>query len=102
MSQHEGTSGVVVENVARVGKYAWEHLNAEFTSLPCVAEASGLGLMIGIEIVADKVTKKPFDSTVNVMSRIHDEALKRGFMFVRFPSQPDRAIVVFLSTTSNH
>lgn len=72
----------VVENAARVGKYARDRLDAEFKSLPCVGDVGGLGLMLGIEIVADKATKKPFDPGLNVVPKIQKEALDAG-LFIR-------------------
>ncbi|GAH20634.1 unnamed protein product, partial [marine sediment metagenome] len=72
----------VVENAARVGKYALERLKRDFEPLPCVGGANGLGLMLGIEIVADKATKRPFDRKLNIMQRIQDSALEKG-IFLR-------------------
>ena len=72
----------VVENAARVGKYAMERLKNVLGSLPWVSDISGLGLMIGIEIVADKATKRPFDRKLNIMQRIHEKALEKG-LYVR-------------------
>ena len=72
----------VVENAAKVGKYALERLKREFEPLPCVGEVSGLGLMLGIEIVADKVTKRPFDQKLNIMQQIQDRTLENG-IYVR-------------------
>lgn len=50
----------VIENSADVGNYALERLNSEFSNIPSIGEISGLGLMIGIEIVANKETGEPF------------------------------------------
>jgi putrescine aminotransferase len=72
----------VVENAARAGKYALESLKQILGPLPCVDEINGLGLMIGIEIVADKATKRPFDRTLNIMQRIHEKALEKG-LYIR-------------------
>jgi adenosylmethionine-8-amino-7-oxononanoate aminotransferase len=72
----------VVENAARMGKYAMEHLKEVLGPLPWVSDISGLGLMIGIEIVADKATKRPFDRKLNIMQRIHEKALEKG-LYVR-------------------
>ena len=72
----------VVENAAKVGKYALERLKRDFEPLPCVGEVSGLGLMLGIEIVADKATKRPFDRKLNIMQQVHDEGLEKG-LYVR-------------------
>jgi len=72
----------VVDNAARVGKYALEQFKAILGPLPCVGEISGLGLMIGIEIVADKATKRPFDPKLKIMQQLHERALEKG-MFLR-------------------
>lgn len=72
----------VVENAAEMGKYAMERLNAEFEPLPCVGNIGGLGLMIGIEIVADKEKRKPFDPEKNVVLKAHKKAMEAG-LFIR-------------------
>jgi adenosylmethionine-8-amino-7-oxononanoate aminotransferase len=72
----------VVENAARSGEYALERLRRDFEPLPCVGDVNGLGLMIGIEIVADKATKKPFDPKLDVMQKLQDQALEKG-LFLR-------------------
>jgi len=72
----------IAENAAGMGKYALERLKREFEPLPHVGGANGLGLMLGIEIVADKSSKKPFDPALKVMQGIQDRALEKG-LFVR-------------------
>ena len=72
----------VVENAARMGEYALARLKRDFEPLPCVGGADGLGLMLGIEIVADKTTRKPFDPQLNIMEKLQDRALEKG-LFVR-------------------
>ena len=72
----------VVENAAKSGEYAIERLMRDFEPLPCVGGVNGLGLMIGIEIVADKNTKKPFERKSNIMQQLHYQALEKG-LFLR-------------------
>jgi len=72
----------VVENTAKVGKYALERLKRDFEPLPCVGEVGGLGLMLGIEIAADKATKRPFDRKLNIMEQIMNNGLEKG-MYIR-------------------
>jgi putrescine aminotransferase len=76
----------IFENAAKMGKYAMDRLKAQFLPLPCVGEVSGLGLMIGIEIVEDKATRKGFDPASGVMHAIQDKALENG-LFVRVSDQ---------------
>ncbi len=52
----------MVENAEKVGAYVLERLNREFTKLPNVTDCSGLGLMLGIELVKDKKSMTPFDT----------------------------------------
>jgi len=72
------TRDKVVENAAAVGKYALERLKRDFEPLPCVGEVGGLGLMLGIEIVADKATKRPFDRKLNIMQQLQARTLENG------------------------
>ncbi len=72
----------IVANAANVGKYALERLRQDFEPLPCVGGADGLGLMLGMEIVTDKATRKPFDPKLNVMQKLQDQALEKG-LFLR-------------------
>jgi len=72
----------VVENAAAMGKYARERLDAEFKPLPYVGCIDGLGLMLGIEIVSDKSTRRAFDPALQVMPKIQKEAMEAG-LFLR-------------------
>ncbi len=44
---------------ARLGEQALARLREESSDMACVGEARGLGLMIGIELVKDRVSKEP-------------------------------------------
>ena len=72
----------VVENAAIVGRYALDRLKRDFEPLACVGEVDGLGLMLGIEIVADKDTKATFDPNLHIMQQLQEKALEKG-MFIR-------------------
>jgi putrescine aminotransferase len=72
----------VVENAASAGRYALNRLKQDFEPLACVGEVGGLGLMLGIEIVADKDTKATFDPNLHVMQQLQEKALEKG-MFIR-------------------
>lgn len=76
----------IFENAANIGNYAMKRLKAQFSPLPCVGEISGLGLMIGIEIVEDKGAKRGFNPASRVMNTIQDKALEKG-LFVRVSDQ---------------
>jgi len=44
---------------ARLGEQALARLREESSDMACVGEARGLGLMIGVELVKDRVSKEP-------------------------------------------
>ncbi|HTU25272.1 MAG TPA: aspartate aminotransferase family protein [Pirellulales bacterium] len=50
--------------------------------LPQVGEVRGLGLMAGVELVADRETKTPYPAEFKAGQRVHAETQKRG-MFTR-------------------
>lgn len=68
----------IADHVAEVGKYALERLNAEFKPLPCVDNIGGLGLMLSMEIVADKARREAFDPSLKVLAGIQNKALEQG------------------------
>lgn len=72
----------VVENSENMGAYALRRLTKDFEPLDCVGEVGGLGLMLGIEIVADKHTKATFDPGLGIMPQLQQKALQSG-MFIR-------------------
>ncbi len=62
----------------RKGNYLLERLQRALAEHPHVGEVRGLGLMAGIEYVADKSTKDEFPVEEKVGARIHQAAQKRG------------------------
>ena len=72
----------VVENAARVGKYTLERLKGILEPLPYVGEIDGLGLMLSLEIVADKATKRLFPKEAQVMRKIYNSCLESGLYII--------------------
>jgi len=70
----------LLENVRRQGVYLCRRLNERFGNHPFVGDVRGRGLFQGIELVADRDTKKPFDSRLKLHARAKREALARGLM----------------------
>ena len=68
----------IVEHAAELGRYALERLEKDFLPLSHVGEVGGLGLMLGIEIVADKDSRRPFDTKLHIMQQIQEKGLERG------------------------
>ena len=59
-----------------------ERLKRDFEPLRCGGGANGLGLMLGMEIVADKATRRTFGPELNIMQELQDRALEKG-LFLR-------------------
>jgi len=72
----------IADHVAKASKHLIDRLKNEFLPLPCVGDVTGLGFMGGMEIVADKATKRVFDPALNIMDKIKDKALEKG-LFLR-------------------
>jgi putrescine aminotransferase len=65
---------------AREGEYFLARLHAMEKRFRLVGDVRGVGLMAGIELVADKSTRKPFPRGAPELARVHREAYKRGGM----------------------
>jgi adenosylmethionine-8-amino-7-oxononanoate aminotransferase len=67
----------LVERSARTGAYLLERLTG-LLDQPLVGDVRGLGLMVGIELVTDKETKRPFPPEHAVGQLVLEESLARG------------------------
>jgi len=70
----------VMENVQRMGERLQAGLDAALGQSPHVGDIRGRGLFRGIEIVADKESKTPFDPARKIHARIKNEAMARGLL----------------------
>ena len=52
--------------------------SSELRSLDLVGDVRGLGMLVGLELVEDKPTKKAFDPARKMGDRLHKECCKRG------------------------
>jgi 4-aminobutyrate aminotransferase len=68
---------VLVENAARMGRHLMDRLRTWPAKFPVVGDVRGLGLMIGIELVRDRETKKPAGA---LRDRLLDLAFQRGVL----------------------
>ncbi|MFC6939479.1 aspartate aminotransferase family protein [Salinirubellus sp. GCM10025818] len=78
-------AGHVVErytpDLLATGRERGETIRAELEPLdshPMVGEIRHTGAMIGVEFVADRETKEPFDPDLHVYERVYDAAMERG------------------------
>jgi adenosylmethionine-8-amino-7-oxononanoate aminotransferase len=69
----------LVGAAATLEKTMREHLE-ELEDLPSVGNVRGIGLLWGVEFVADKRSQQPFASKLNFAGRIAEHALKRGLL----------------------
>jgi 4-aminobutyrate aminotransferase len=68
----------LVEQAARVGAYGLERLHAMRDRHPLIGDVSGLGLLIGVELVIDRDTR---ERAAGAADRVMYRALERGLSF---------------------
>lgn len=82
----------LVERSATAGAAVLARLRAELGEHPHVGDVRGRGLMIGVEFVADRGTKSPFDASEGVCERVTDAALARDLTVYTCNSVVDGAV----------
>ena len=70
----------LLENVASRGKSIRAELRAALGDHPHVGDIRGRGLFIGIEFVADRDSKKPFEPAKKMNKRIQNAAMDAGLL----------------------
>jgi len=70
----------LLANVQMQGDYLSRRLNERFGNHPFVGDVRGRGLFQGVELVADRGTKQPFDPALKLNARVKSEAMARGLM----------------------
>lgn len=74
---HEGG---LLARVAPLGERLERKLREAFGEHPHVGDIRGRGLFWGIELVADRASKRPFDPKLRVHAQLKKEALRAGLM----------------------
>jgi adenosylmethionine-8-amino-7-oxononanoate aminotransferase len=69
----------VFENAAERGRQFDEKIPA-LLEIPIVGEVRGMGMMRGVELVADKKTKAPFPASLKAAAFVTEECMKRGLV----------------------
>jgi len=72
----------LVANSARVGALMLDALKALQNKYRFIGDVRGRGLMIGVELVADRTTKVPLDKTIT--RALFQEALERGLITMSY------------------
>ncbi len=62
------------------GAYLGQRLRETLGDLPCVGDVRGVGMMWGIEFVADRETKAPFSPDLHFAQHVCDLAFERGVL----------------------
>jgi L-2,4-diaminobutyrate transaminase len=75
----------LVGNSARAGAKLKAKLRSEIGDHPLVGDIRGEGLMIGVELVADKVSKKELDLALKVGPRIMAKGYENGILVRALP-----------------
>ena len=75
----------LVERAASTGAYLRRRLGEELGDHPMVGDIRGVGLIAGIQLVADKATKAPLDPSLNVATRVMQSALGEGLIVRALP-----------------
>jgi adenosylmethionine-8-amino-7-oxononanoate aminotransferase len=70
----------LLENVRVQGAYLARRLKERFANHPFVGDVRGRGLFQGLELVADRDTKAPFDPQGKLHARVKREAMARGLL----------------------
>jgi adenosylmethionine-8-amino-7-oxononanoate aminotransferase len=72
--------GGLVEASAEKGERLLKELAAALADNPHVGDVRGLGLMVGVELVEDRETKRPFDRSAKVTERVVATAREAGLL----------------------
>ena len=70
----------LLDNVKAQGAYLARRLNERFGNHPFVGDVRGRGLLQGVELVADRSGKAPFDPRLELNARVKAQAMARGLM----------------------
>jgi L-2,4-diaminobutyrate transaminase len=75
----------LVGNAARVGPYLQERLRAALGKHPLVGDVRGVGLIAGVELVADQATRQLFASSLKVAPRVAQRCMEDGLIVRSLP-----------------
>jgi adenosylmethionine-8-amino-7-oxononanoate aminotransferase len=70
----------LVKKVSDDGKYLIGKLRSALGQHPRVGDIRGRGLLIGIELVEDRASKRPFPPALRLHAKVKAQAMKRGLL----------------------
>ncbi|MGV6840044.1 MAG: aspartate aminotransferase family protein [Planktomarina sp.] len=74
------TDGGLTKRSAQMGEYLKQALHARFGQHPHVGDMRGRGMFRGIELVADRSTKEPFDPNHGIAKKLKAAAMENGLI----------------------
>jgi L-2,4-diaminobutyrate transaminase len=75
----------LVGHAERVGAYLQARLREQVGVQPIVGDVRGVGLIAGVELVADRDTRQPFEAGVKVAQRVAARCLEDGLIVRALP-----------------
>ncbi len=87
----------LVANAAKQGAYLEARLRETVARLPIAGELRGKGLLWGVELVKDRATKEPFDRSLGVGRKVHEQGLKNGLVIYQSGGSHYASDEVFIS-----
>jgi L-2,4-diaminobutyrate transaminase len=76
----------LVDNAREVGAHFQRRMRTAFAEHPLVGHVRGEGLIMGIELVADRASKRAFDPRHKVAARVVQSCLAEGLITRNLPS----------------
>ena len=70
----------LVERVAKDGPRLLAMLGEAIGDLPFVGDIRGRGFFVGIELVADRASKEPYDPALQLFARVRDRSFANGLI----------------------
>lgn len=87
--QHAIVEERLLENVLARGEQLRARLRAEFAEHPNVGDVRGRGLLVGLELVADRDTKQPLPPEADTAASLRAAALRVGLLAYPTPGTID-------------
>ena len=75
----------LIGNAARTGAYMQAALRERVAGLPLVGDVRGVGLVAGIQLMADRASRRPFEATQKVSQAVAAMCLEDGLIVRALP-----------------
>ena len=75
----------LIGNAARTGGYMQTALRERLGGLPLVGDVRGVGLMAGVQLIADRASRRPFETTQKVSQQVAARCLEDGVIVRALP-----------------